>query len=121
MSPGQYLLADAGYRPMRHVITPYEKAPGQTLRRDHEKWNYFHSKCRMEIEHTFGLRKTRFSSLRALAVQVNTPTDETRAHIWIHCCVILHNILMEQAALDDFWNDKGGVVGLIRTWDAMRE
>ncbi|KAJ9091430.1 hypothetical protein QFC21_007220 [Naganishia friedmannii] len=36
MSPGQYILADGGYRVMRHVIVPYDRAPGQTLPREKE-------------------------------------------------------------------------------------
>lgn len=106
---------------MRHVVTPYDRAQGQTLPRHKERWNYYHSKCRMAIEHTFGLLKTRFSSLQSLSVQVNTSIDETRAHIWIHCCVILHNVLMDITDIDSFWDDKGGVEGMIRTLDLMRE
>jgi len=75
----------------------------------------------MAIEHTFGLLKTRFSSLKSLAVQLNSPLDETRVHVWIHCCVILHNILMEESDIDDFWDDKGGLDGMVRTLDHMRE
>jgi hypothetical protein len=74
----------------------------------------------MAIEHTFGLLKTRFSSLKSLAAQLNTQIDETRVHIWIHCCVILHNILMDETDIDNFWEDRGGMEGMIRTLSLMR-
>lgn len=75
------------------------------------------SKCRMTIEHTFGLLKTRFSSLQSLSVQVKNDTAETRAHIWINCCVILHNILMDETDIDSFW-ERGGMEAMLRTLES---
>lgn len=52
LSVGQYLLADGGYRVMRHVIVPYDRMSGQTLPKGKESWNFHLSRCRMAIEHT---------------------------------------------------------------------
>lgn len=120
LSTGQYLLADGGYRVMRHVIVPYDRQPGQTLPKPKETWNYHLSHCRMAIEHTFGLLKGRFSSLKGLALQIDTKSDLVRANVWIQCCVILHNFLMDQLHDDDFWEDRGGMQGMIATLDKMR-
>jgi hypothetical protein len=113
------MLADAGYRPMRHVIVPYDRAANQFLPREKETWNYFLSKPRMAIEHTFGILKARFCSLKSMAMQINNQDDEARAQIWIHCCAILHNILMDNVTIDKFWADKGGLDGMIRTLDTL--
>ena len=105
---------------MRHVLVPYDRQPGQSLPKEKETWNYHHSRCRMAIEHTFGLLKGRFASLKSLATQIDVQSDLTRANVWIQCCVILHNFLMEQLHDDDFWADKGGLDGMIDTLERMR-
>lgn len=115
------MLADAGYMPMRQVITPYARLAGQKLPPDQERWSYNLSKCRMTIEHTFGILKGRFSSLKYLPIQIDTDRDQNRAHLWIHCCVILHNFLIDEADNDRFWDDKGGVEGMIATLDRLRK
>lgn len=73
------MLADAEDRPMRHVIVPCGRAANQFLPREMETWNYFLFKPRMAIEHTFGILKTRFCSLKSLAMQINTQEDEAQA------------------------------------------
>jgi len=105
---------------MRHILVPYDRAPGQTLPRAKETWNYHLSRCRMAIEHTFGLLKGRFSSLKGLPIQIDTKSDLARANIWIQCCVILHNFLMDELHDDHFWDDRGGVGGMIDTLDNLR-
>lgn len=120
LSTGQYLLADGGYRVMRHVIVPYDRLPGQALPKYKETWNYHLSHCRMAIEHTFGLLKGRFSSLKGLPIQIDTQKDLARANVWIQCCVLLHNILMDQLHDDDFWEDRGGMEGMVQALDKLR-
>lgn len=120
ISTGQYLLADGGYRVMRHILVPYERKPGRALPKNEETWNYNLSRCRMAVEHTFGLLKGRFASLKGLALQIDTEADLARANVWIQCCVVLHNFLMDQLHDDDFWADRGGVDGMIATFEKMR-
>lgn len=120
LSPGQYILADGGYRVMQHVIVPYGRMPGQSLPKAKETWNYNLPRCRMAIEHTFGLLKGRFFSLKGLPGHINSKQDLARANIWIQCCVILHNFLMDELHDDNFWDDKGGLEGQIASLENMR-
>lgn len=105
---------------MRHIVVPYDRAANQFLPREKETWNYFLSRQRMVIEHTLGILKARFCSLKSMAMQINHQDDEARAQIWIHCCAILHNISMDNATIDRFWADKGGLEGMIRMLDTLR-
>lgn len=106
---------------MRHVIVPYERKAGQTLPRDQETWNYHLSSCRMAIEHTFGLLQGRFASLKGLPIQVDTQSDLARANIWIQCCVILHNFLMDRQEIDNFWDEEGGLEGRLAKLEQWRK
>jgi hypothetical protein len=64
---------------MRHVLVPYDRQPGQSLPKEKETWNYHHSRCRMAIEHTFGLLKGRFASLKKIGRVVDRMAQEHAA------------------------------------------
>ena len=50
----------------------------------------------MQVEHAFGILKGRFSSLRGLWVGHIEKEDQLRAAVWIRCCVLLHNLILEE-------------------------
>ena len=49
---------------------------------------------RIIIEHTIGILKARFASLRSLPIRINNNKDIQEAYIWVGACVVLHNILL---------------------------
>ena len=52
---GHYLLGDAGFQLMEHVIIPYRIHAGMT--QQERAYNYVQSKARMAVERLFGLFK----------------------------------------------------------------
>ena len=46
------------------------------------------------IEHTIGILKARFASLRSFPVKVNNNEDIQEANSWFGACVVHHNILL---------------------------
>ncbi len=76
------LLWDRGYPCTKNLMTPYPdpQTPAQN------RFNVALSKCRVRIEMTFGVIKSRFSCLHGLRV------SPKRACQIISACVVLHNI-----------------------------
>uniref|UniRef100_A0A668A926 Putative nuclease HARBI1 n=1 Tax=Myripristis murdjan TaxID=586833 RepID=A0A668A926_9TELE len=76
------LVGDRGYPCARNLMTPYPDpaTPSQS------RFNVALGKCRVRIEMTFGVIKSRFNCLRGLRVRPE------RACKIIAACVVLHNI-----------------------------
>ncbi|KAA8914387.1 hypothetical protein FN846DRAFT_1009398 [Sphaerosporella brunnea] len=49
------------------------------------------------IEHCIGILKARFSSLRCLPNRILAGSDLNWTHAWIGACIILHNLLIDDA------------------------
>jgi DDE superfamily endonuclease len=111
-SPGQYLLADAGYAPRRHVIPAFKRRGGRELHPNERAFNDELSRICIRVEHCFGMLKGRFSSLRRLRMLIQDERDVWRCARWIYACVILHNLLLGDP-VDEDWvragrGDEGG-------------
>ena len=91
-SAGQYILADAGYALQPFVCVPYKnpiaKVPHNRV------FNELFSSCRTIIEHTNGMVKTRFGSLKGIRTQIKTRADFSAVNKHIIVCSILHNLLI---------------------------
>jgi hypothetical protein len=46
-------------------------------------------------EHTIGVLKNRWGSLKELRIQIKKKEDMSRVLLWVQGCVVLHNMLME--------------------------
>ena len=68
MADNEYLLANKAYELDKHLITPY----GMPLARqpEHRAFNRAHSAERAKIEHTFGVLKARWPSLKSLGLRI---------------------------------------------------
>lgn len=103
----EYVVADSGFQPGDHCVPLFPRLPGQSqLPSNERKFNSHMSHGRVEIEHTFGILKGRFSSLRGLRTSNRRGKDEIKAGCWIRACVILHNLLHEdedEIDDDDAW------------------
>lgn len=63
---------------------------------------------RIRVEHTIGLLKGRFQSLFQLRIQVYDHKKHLWAIMWIRCCIILHNLIiqLERDAVDKEWRQE---------------
>ncbi|KAJ2990288.1 putative nuclease harbi1 [Globomyces sp. JEL0801] len=86
---GTFIVADAGYQLLKHVITPYPITYGM----DHADsyFNYIPSKTRLKVECAFGLLKNRFRIFQSPLLQKK---PETMGNI-IVATLILHNWIVD--------------------------
>lgn len=59
---------------------------------------------RVVNEHTIGVLKGRWSSLRELRVQIRQNEDMNRVLLWLSACVVLHNMVL---LFGDDWPSDG--------------
>jgi len=65
-------------------------------------FNLHFSRQRVKIEHTFGLLKAKFESLRILRLRISDKKSHKFACTWIEACLVLHNILLKESDFDLF-------------------
>jgi hypothetical protein len=113
---GQYLIGDSAFVAGDQMVPPYKRNRNDVnLARDRHKFNQALASARVLVEHTFGMLKMRFQSLRSLRTQIDTQLDLERALNWIHACVLLHNFLADDND-DDFWEGQS-MERLERQWE----
>ncbi|EGO03624.1 hypothetical protein SERLA73DRAFT_69472 [Serpula lacrymans var. lacrymans S7.3] len=71
------------------------QAPGRGLTVRQSQFNYQLSRIRIQCEHAIGLLKIRFQSLKELRIQIDSVNKIDSVIIWIRCCIILHNLIIE--------------------------
>jgi hypothetical protein len=99
----QYLLADSAYWLSTHTIAPYKKPAA--LLRDNKSFNWKLSHIRIDIEHSFGMLKSRFQSLTNLRCRIMDKAQYERAVQWIVAALVLHDLLI---SLTDGWLREDG-------------
>ena len=92
-SPGEFVLADAGFALKWYCITPY-RHPAAELP-ENKIFNHYFSSARVTIEHVNGWLKNRFSSLRGIRTQIRIKSDFELVNKHVLVCLILHNILLK--------------------------
>lgn len=103
-SPEEYLIADSAYPAdfTHNTIVPSYKT--SSLGSEKEDFNKCVAHVRVVNEHTIGVLKGRWSSLRELRVQIRQNEDMNRVLLWLSDCVVLHNIML---LFDDDWPSDG--------------
>lgn len=96
----QYLLGDSAFVPSDHIVAMFPRSAKSELSVEERKFNHHMATGRSEIEHTFGMLKGRFSSLRGLRASITNKRDEAKVGGWIRACVVLHNLLIDNG--EDF-------------------
>ncbi|POW21953.1 hypothetical protein PSHT_01798 [Puccinia striiformis] len=94
-SPGKYLLANSAYTATDTIIPAFRRSPGRSLPPEKQQFNYKLSHNRVIVEHTIGMLKNRFQSLKSLTIEILGKKSATRLNIWIQTCVVLHNYLLD--------------------------
>lgn len=100
----EYLLADSGYAISPRTVIPYSNTRPSAKQ---AAFNLALSQARIRNEHCIGILKSRFQSLRGLRIMIRAGDaanrmDINRIMLWITCCIILHNLLIDSDPLD-FW------------------
>jgi hypothetical protein len=99
-SPGEFILADSAYALSTTCIPAY-KAPAANEPKNAE-FNYCLARSRVRNEHSIGILKSRWASLREMRQQLRTKEDMQGFKSWVVACCVLHNML---ARLGDAWDD----------------
>jgi hypothetical protein len=87
ISQGFYLLGDAAYRGIQHILTPF--IGNQTA--DESVFSFYHSSLRMCVECSFGILVARWGILwKPLKVSLR------RAPKIVETCMCLHNVMIDR-------------------------
>jgi hypothetical protein len=110
----EWMWADSAYPSETWSVSPFKKPAKHELSPDQKTFNYHLSKIRIHVEHAIGLLKGRFQSLFELQIQIYTHKKHLWAVMWIRCCIILHNLVLQiEAGKDDReWREE-----LYNLWD----
>ncbi|KAG2218787.1 hypothetical protein INT45_000324 [Circinella minor] len=101
----EYLLNDSGFECLKNIIVPYKKPRNSELTDQQDTFNMRLSSVRIHIEHTIGILKMRFQSLRELPIRLQDKDSVKHAVDWIKACMILHSMITAYR-LDDIYNEE---------------
>jgi hypothetical protein len=105
---GEYILADSGYQgcSSKTVIAAYKEKDCRSLvpLADRKRFNLELSRQRVKVEHTIGMLKSRFQSLRGLRHIIKSKKTFTNLLYHVRACMVLHNMLIGRSD-DTFWDD----------------
>jgi len=93
-SAGEYLLSDKGMLYTSRVIGPI-KEPDCTSPAE-RNFNYQLARLRLQSEHTIGILKGRWSSLKELRVALATDKLFSFAMGWVVACCVLHDVCVKE-------------------------
>ena len=99
----EFILADSAYTPTVGCVPIVKKPARESFTYKEIAFNEVCASARVVAEHTIGLLKMRWQSLRGLPVPILGPQDVRTATDWIMACVVLHNLLHhENNRVDEF-------------------
>ena len=87
----QYLIADSAYSLTKTTLPPY-KAPLSNSNENAE-FNYCLAKSRVQNEHTIGVLKSWWASLKEMRLHLFTQKHMREYVRWVYACIVLHNML----------------------------
>ncbi|MBW0491738.1 hypothetical protein O181_031453 [Austropuccinia psidii MF-1] len=96
----QYLIGDSAYPLNINLIPPF-KAP-QANHNINKEFNYCLAQSQVFNEHTIGILKGRWASLRGMRLQLDEIAHKRYHNQWITAWCVLHNMLMQ---VKDSWKD----------------
>jgi len=102
--PEEYILADKAYWYMRRCITPYKEPLASQIAGGYREFNLRLAEARVKIEHTFGVLKSRWGSLKGIPINIRSGHDHVRVLAWVMSCIFLHNFL------NNFENNENWVI-----------
>jgi len=102
LNPNEYLIGDSGYAASKHMLTPFRNPAAEIP--ENALFNLEFSKARVIVEHTIGVLKARWSSLRGIRTQVKKQDDFSEILKQLVVTFILHNICIGRN--DDWQNER---------------
>jgi len=93
--PDEFILGDSAYPLTTHCLVPYKTPRQSSLTSQKKEFNRQLSSIRVKVEHTFGILKHKFQSLRNLPVRISSQMSLNFAVRWIAACIVLHNKQLE--------------------------
>lgn len=104
----EYILADSAYTPSKTVIPAYKEnvnpRPWIPLN-DRKRFNIEISSQRVTVEHTIGMLKARFQSLRGMCHMIKDKRSFGFVLCHIRACIVLHNMMIGLPS-EDFWDEE---------------
>lgn len=92
-SRDQFLIGDSAFSRSEHMVPSLKKLPGAVLSREGEQFNRTISRARVNIEHCFGMIKTRFQYFRGIRIKIRSRDDLRRIIRLFLAAVVIHNLL----------------------------
>ena len=109
--PDEWMWADPAYPSETWSVLPFKKPAKCELSPDQKTFNYHLSKICICVEHAIGLLKGRFQSLFELQIQIYMHKKHLWAVMWIQCCIILHNLVLQiEAGKDDRSGERNSTI-----------
>jgi len=99
LPPGGCILADAGYKLLKHVMTPFPIQDG--MAEDEAHYNWVHSRARMAVERAFGIWKNTFRVFKTELLQ-DDPNDMA---LVIQSTMVLHNLFIDYHDMTGAWDE----------------
>ena len=95
-SVGDVLLGDSAYTPRKNMVSVYKKGYGEPrLSASKEQFNTIISRPRVSSEHTIGILKARFCSLREIRLKITEDPESFKKVLnYVRVCIIIHNLLV---------------------------
>lgn len=117
----QYLLGDSGFAASSTIIPAYKENDARAVSplAHRQRFNVELSKQRVTVEHTLGMLKSRYQSLRGLRHIIRDTRSFNHNLCHIRACAILHNIAVGLPD-DGFW-DEEDLPRLRAEWEAEAE
>jgi DDE superfamily endonuclease len=121
--PSEWMWADSAYTPETWSVAPFKKPVNGQLTADQRTYNYWVSKVsyllpselnepyylqiRIRVEHTMGLLKGTFQSLKEIRIQLTDSRRHMIIIMWARVCIVLHNLIIriEGDNFDKKWRD----------------
>lgn len=88
------MAADSAYKLTEHIVTPFRTNATVRTAKERKSFNRYFSSYRVRIEHTFGLLKNKFASLKEIRIRIKDKESHRAVCTWIRACCLLHNILL---------------------------
>uniref|UniRef100_A0A0S1MJC4 DDE Tnp4 domain-containing protein n=1 Tax=Phakopsora pachyrhizi TaxID=170000 RepID=A0A0S1MJC4_PHAPC len=98
--PGEYPLADSAYASTSTLVPAYRVSNCSIEAK--KDFNTRLARSRVRNEHTIGILKGRWASLREMRNQIRSPQEMEYLTQWVSACIVLHNLL---AKIGDKWEE----------------
>jgi hypothetical protein len=91
-----FLLGDSAFSNSPTLVSAYKAPRNHALSRGEETFNTLMARPRITSEHTIGMLKARFPFLRSIPMAITNNARSVKLILRnIECCIILHNLLID--------------------------